>query len=308
MVTCRRSWSAGRTGLRRCAVVHPDGSEAVSTSTINPDGSSVRRLVTEDGSVTTTTERTTPDGHDHKTIEHPDGTTESFETFGEVRPDGSSFVTSIGLSGTETINYAARMARSTRSRPMQTARPRRTSSLRIPMGRWSKQKREPMERRGENHYESKSLDGSYTTVTRDFDGVETRTTMDENGRISVRELQTDGTSTETDYNPDGSGSTVTIDAAGNVTGESTIDPVPPPVPREFEPDKFLSSMSANCRRTSVAPSPWEPSRSLPFLPMQKSMFFRSAVSHRSVTLPPPISTTLLSAQRSRGQRRLKGAG
>ena len=64
--------------------------------------------------------------------------------------------------------------------------------------------------------------------------------MDENGRISVRELQTDGTSTETDYNPDGSGSTVTIDAAGNVTGESTIEPVPPPVPREFEPDKFLS--------------------------------------------------------------------
>ena len=92
----------------------------------------------------------------------------------------------------------------------------------------------------EVHYGSKNLDGSFTTTSREFDGTETRTTMDENGRSSVRVSNPDGTSTETDYGPDGSGHTVTLDAAGNATSETTIEAVPDPVPRDFEPDGFLS--------------------------------------------------------------------
>lgn len=230
-------------GTSEMRLVHSDGSEVVSTTTLLPDGSTVARVQAEDGSVTTTTKWTTPDGHSHETIARPDGSSESYETWGEVRPDGSSFVAAIGPTGSETTNYHSDGSIDQIKNNADGTTESYTLTKNSDGSMIERQTRADGTT-SETHYESRSLDGSYTTVVRNFDGVETRTTIDENGRIGVRELQLDGTSTETDYNPDGSGRTVTLDAAGNVTSEAAIEPVPTPVPRDFEPDRFFSQAQA----------------------------------------------------------------
>ena len=244
--------TARANGTSELRLVHADGTDAVSTSTMMPDGSKVTTLREEDGSVTTSTKLTTADGHEHETIVKPDGTTEHHETFGAVRPDGSSYITTIGPSGTETVQYEADGSMDR----MRTNADGTTESYEMIKNRdgsaVSRETRADGATR-ETHFD-KNLDGSYSTVKRDFDGTETRTTMDESGRVSIRELNPDGTSAETTYGPDGSGRTITLDAAGNQTGESAIALVPPPVPRDFEPDGFLAQAQQQLPPDAIHPT------------------------------------------------------
>lgn len=274
--------SVSSLGRSESRVVHPDGTESVSTFVRDAEGKEIYTQTDESGAVTTTTKWTSADGHAHESTVHPDGRTETSEVFGEVLPDGTSTSTAISDQGTQTvINRPDGSFEITKTNADGT-----TESHTLIKNADGSAVEKQVRADGavqETHYEQKSLDGSLTTVTRGFDGTETRTIMDENGRINVRAQNPDGTSVEKDLNADGSGRQVTLDADGNITSETAIQPVPPPSPRDFEPDRFFEESQSTWPQDIGAAAEAEPASQV------LSDADIAALSERGIAPPPEVS-------------------